>query len=433
MRYPLAAAALAVVFASPLALAQEDDYERRAREVLSRVPLIDGHNDVPWGYRSRVHNHLGQIDFSSSTEHIDEPMHTDIPRLRDGMVGGQFWSVYIPASEMGSEPGDTRDLLEQIDVVHRLVSLYPDDLQLALTADEVEAAFYDGKVASLIGIEGGHAIEKSLAVLRMSYELGARYMTITHSLNIEWADSATDEAVLGGLSPFGEEVIREMNRMGMLVDLSHVSPETMHDVLDIAEAPVIYSHSSARALCNSPRNVPDDVLLRVRDNAGVVMVTFVPSYLSEDLRVWFGARRESNRAFDEEHGEDDEAIASARASWLEANPRPVATLADAADHIEHIIRIAGVDHVGIGGDYDGIGAGPEGLEDVSTYPALFAELLRRGHSESDLEKIAGLNVLRAMRETEKVATRLQSERPASDALFTELDGDETSHTHDETE
>ncbi|MFG0257507.1 MAG: dipeptidase [Phycisphaerales bacterium JB043] len=433
MRVLSALATLSVALTSTGSLAQDVDYERTARDILSRMPIIDGHNDVPWTYRARVQNRLGQIDFSLSTAHFERPMHTDIPRLREGMVGGQFWSVYIPAHEMGSEPGDTRDLLEQIDVVHRLVSLYPDDLQLALTADDVENAIMDGKIASLIGIEGGHAIEKSLAVLRMSYALGARYMTLTHSLNIEWADSATDDRVLGGLSPFGEEVVREMNRMGMLVDLSHVSAETMHDTLDIAEAPVIFSHSSAYALSNSPRNVPDDVLVRVRDNGGVVMVTFVPTYLNEKLRQWSVARRDAYRAIAEEHGDDEDAVNAAREAWMANNPRRNAAIADAADHIEHIIKVAGIDHVGIGGDYDGVSSLPDGLEDVSTYPALFAELLRRGLTGSDLEKISGRNILRVMRETERVAARLQNERPASDALYTELDAELIADTNSESD
>jgi membrane dipeptidase len=398
----------------------EKTFEQQAREILQHVPLIDGHNDVPWSFRERVANHLAQIDLLSSTSAIDKPMHTDIPRLRQGMVGAQFWSVYIPASKLGSKPGDTRDVLEQIDVVHRLVEMYPDDFALALTASDIETIFAQGKIASLIGIEGGHAIERSLAVLRMLYSVGARYMTITHSRNLEWADSATDERNLGGLSEFGREVIHEMNRLGMLVDISHVSPETMHDVLDVTVAPVIFSHSSARALTNTPRNVPDDVLLRVRENNGIVMVTFVPSFVSEDARTWYTLRQEAFEAL-KANSKDESFVETAQKSWLENHPQPVATLADVADHIEHIIKIAGINHVGIGGDFDGIDAGPKGLEDVSTYPDLFAELLRRGYTATDLEKIAGRNLLRVMYQAEEVAAALQKQRPPSDALIEELD------------
>jgi membrane dipeptidase len=424
-------ASLALLGVPALAIAQTDRAAERealrphVMEILAEVPLIDGHNDVPWGYRQRVHNHLDQIDFSASTKDLDEPMHTDIPRMRAGGLGGQFWSVYIPASENGSDPGDTKIVLEQIDFVHRLVDRYPEDLEIALTADDVVRIHKAGKIASMMGMEGGHSIEASLGALRMCYEAGARYMTLTHSTNTEWADSATDEREHGGLTPFGKEVVREMNRMGMLVDLSHVSPETMHDALDVTEAPVIFSHSSARAVCNHPRNVPDDVLKRVRQNDGVVMVTWVPSFVSEDLRLWYLARNEVRDAARQEQPEDDEAVVAIVQEWREANPAPVATLEQVADHIDHIVEVAGIDHVGIGGDLDGVGSLPEGLNGVDTYPALFAELILRGYTDEGIKKIAGLNVLRVMREAEAIAARIQSERPASDVLIEELDDPRT--------
>lgn len=392
-------------------------------EILAETPLIDGHNDVPWQYRRRVHNHLDEIDFASDTTDLDPPMHTDIPRLREGGVGAQFWSVYIPVDDAGGRPGDARVVLEQIDLTHRLIDTY-DDLELALTAEDIERIHAQGRIASLLGMEGGHSIENSLAVLRATYDLGARYMTITHSSNIPWADSATDDRVIGGLSAFGREVIREMNRLGMIIDLSHVSAEVMNDVLDISAAPVIFSHSSARAISKHTRNVPDDVLRRLREADGVVMVTFVPSYVSEDLRLWYEARNELRAELRDTYGDDDERIASEVEAWAASNPQPVATLEQVADHIDHVRRVAGIERVGIGGDFDGIGAGPQGLEDVSTYPALFVELKRRGYSDADLRKIAGENLLRVMKKVERVSRELRRTTAPSDALFVELDGDE---------
>ncbi|MFG0274713.1 MAG: dipeptidase [Phycisphaerales bacterium] len=412
------AAALVVTGAlSPSAFAQDEDpLVERAREILRSAPLIDGHNDTPGQYLWRVENRVSELDLTKSTADLDPFMHTDIPRLRAGGVGAQFWSVYIPASDTGSRPGDVRRVAEQIDVVKRMARAYPEHLALAYTADDIERIARSGRIASLIGMEGGQSIEASLGALRQLYDLGARYMTLTHSLNTEWADSATDDREFGGLTEFGEEVVREMNRLGMLVDLSHVSPETMHDALDVAEAPVIFSHSSARAVCDHPRNVPDDVLTRVRETQGLVMVTFVPVFVSEELRVWYEAyqaERERLREAGLEGDAFDREVAAHRA----ANPAPEATLVDVADHIDHIRDIAGIECIGIGGDYDGVGSLPAGLEDVSTYPALFAELLRRGYTEEELRMIAGGNALRVMREAEDVARRLQRERGPSEMLY----------------
>ncbi len=353
------------------------DFMARARELHAEVPLIDGHNDYPWALRqNNAGRDLAQLDIR-----VPQPgIMTDIPRLREGGVGGQFWSVYVPARMRGQEA--VRATLEQIDSVHRMTATYPDTFELALTAADVERVFAAGKIASLIGMEGGHSIDDSLAALRMFHALGARYMTLTHSANLAWADSATDDPEHDGLTAFGEEVVREMNRLGMLVDLSHTSPATMDDALRVSEAPVIFSHSSARGLLDHPRNVPDAVLRRLPENGGIVMVTFVPGYLT---------------AADE------------------------ATVADIADHMDHVRRLAGADHVGIGGDYDGIDAGPAGMEDVSTYPNLTAELLRRGWPDEEVRKALGLNVLRVMREAERVAARLQTERGPSTATIQALD------------
>ena len=389
----------------------------RARALLEEVPLVDGHNDLPWELRSRFSNHLAAIDLTRDQSGLEKPLHTDLVRLERGGVGAQFWSVYVPADIANP----TVAVLEQIDVVHRLAARYPQALEVALTAADVERIHRAGKVASLIGVEGGHAISDSLAVLRQLYAAGARYMTITHSKNTAWADSATDAPKVGGLSPFGVEVVREMNRLGMLVDLSHVSAEAMHDALDAAAAPVVFSHSSVRALDAHPRNVPDDVLRRLPQNGGVVMVTFVPGFLSEAVRAWWAEEDAAEARFKALHSGDPEAAKAALEAWRTANPEPPATLAEVADHVEHARRLAGIDHVGIGSDFDGITTVPVGLEDVADYPVLLAELLRRGWSEGDVKKLAGENALRVLRQAETVAARLQKERPASDALIGELD------------
>ncbi|MEQ8765928.1 MAG: dipeptidase [Planctomycetota bacterium] len=388
--------------------------------LLEEVPLIDGHNDVPWQYRTRVQNHLAQMDLATDLRGLDKPMHTDIPRLRQGGVGGQFWSVYIPVGLGG--PGAVRATLEQIDLTKRLVERYADTFELAMTADDIERIHAAGKIASLMGMEGGHSIESSLAALRQLYAAGARYMTITHSKNTDWADSGTDDPEHDGLTRFGREVIREMNRMGMLVDLSHVSKKTMHDALDVTEAPVIFSHSSARGVTDHPRNVPDEILTRLKETDGVVMVTFVPGYVSDGAKQHRDDREAEQKRLQAELGEGSEELEAAMSRWDDSNPEPKATLADVADHIDHIRRVAGASHVGLGGDYDGITTVPVGLEDVSKYPDLLEELRRRGYSDDELRGIIGKNLLRVLRGVEEVAARLQKERPASDALIDELDG-----------
>ena len=411
-----------VALTSACAPAEEplpEDPVERARALHAKVPLIDGHNDLPWQIRRKANRDVWSIDIAES----QPDLHTDIPRLREGMLGAQFWSVYVPASMQGKEA--VRATMEEIDIVYQMAARYPDTFQLAATADEVEAAFAAGRIASMMGIEGGHSIDSSLGALRMFHRLGVGYMTLTHSRNVPWADSATDTVGADGLTEFGKEVVREMNRLGMLVDLSHVSPATMRDALDVSEAPVIFSHSSSLAMCNHVRNVPDDVLERLIDNNGVVMVTFVPAYISEETRL-HGVKRNEERerlAAMAMPGSTDESVAEGMATWNEANPTPPATLAQVADHIDHIRQVAGIDYIGIGGDYDGISTVPVGLEDVSTYPMLTAELIRRGYSDEDVLKILGRNVLRVMREAEAVAARLQQERHASGARIEVLDGE----------
>ena len=385
----------------------QPDHNQRALALHKTSPLIDGHNDYPWALRENANRDLEKLDIRQAQPSIM----TDIARLRAGGVGGQFWSVYVPAELTGQTA--VTATLEQIDIVHRMMRRYADTFELALTADDVERIFKKGKIASLIGMEGGHSIDSSIAVLRMFYRLGARYMTLTHSRNVPWADSATDTPIAGGLSAFGEEVVREMNWLGMLVDLSHTSPETMTDAISVSRAPVIFSHSSARALNDVPRNVPDAVLRLLPKHGGVVMVTFVPGFLSAQVAAWFEAQGAERRRLEQLHPTDASAVTAAVDAWTAAHPAPRATVADAADHIDHIRTIAGIDHIGLGGDFDGITSVPEGLEDVSKYPALTAELLRRGYSDDDIKKINGLNVLRVMRQAEKVSQALQAERGPS--------------------
>jgi len=388
---------------------------KRVSSVLKETPLIDGHNDLPMEYTNRVKGNLDQMPFTSDLSAIERPTHTDYPRMVKGMIGGQFWSVYIPITAYPGASGDVGRVLKQIDVVHRMITTYPDQLELALTANEIISAHHRGKIASLMGIEGGHSIENSLSNLRMLYRTGARYMTLTHSKGLRWADSATDEERVGGLSPFGKEVVREMNRLGMLVDLSHVSVSAMNDALDVSTAPVIFSHSSAYALTAHKRNIPDEVLLRLQANNGVAMVTFFPSYVSETVRLsWIRLREMVNAQTDD----PKEQTKLYRAQLLTL-PRP--TLADVADHIDHIRNLIGIDHIGLGGDYDGMPPGPIGLEDVSTYPALLTELLRRGYSDADIAKIAGGNILRVMQAVEIVARKEQARRLPSNAQIEELD------------
>lgn len=391
-----------------------ESYREQAERILEEVPLIDGHNDAPWQYEMRFDHKLSRLDFMD-TRGQEPPMHTDILRLREGRVGGQFWSVYVAANQEESEA--VLNTINQIDFVHRMIESYPDHFELALTADDVERIFAGGKIASLIGMEGGHSIGNSLGALRQFYSLGARYLTLTHSRTLDWADASTGESRHDGLSPFGEEVVREMNRLGMIVDLSHVAPATMRDAIHVSEAPVIFSHSSARGVSDHVRNVPDDVLDMVRETGGVVMVTFVPSFVSEELRLHYAAENAERRRLSELYPGQPDEVRSRMAEWNRTNPAPVATLHQVADHIDYIRDRIGVDHIGIGGDFDGIAQVPEGLEDVTTYPDLFAELLRRGYSEQELKKIAGLNVLRVMREVEEVSRRLQRERSPSEAVI----------------
>jgi len=408
--------ALLILLVAVSANAQMD---ARIDRVLREVPLIDGHNDLPYQYQERAKDHLAQIDIRQDQSKLTPPLHTDIPRLRQGRLGGQFWSVYVPTTLKGADA--VRAVIEQIDVVHRLDERYPDTFELARTADDVVRIHRSGKIASLIGVEGGHSIGNSLAVLRQLYALGARYMTITHSDNTDWADSATDNPTHNGLTAFGKLVIAEMNRLGMLVDLSHVAPKTMHDALDVTAAPVIFSHSSARALVDHARNVPDDVLRRLKDNDGVVMVSFVTSFSSEKVRARDAAKDSEEARLKALYRGQPDKVKAGLAQWEAANPAPRATLQDVADHIDHVVQVAGASHVGLGSDFDGITSTPEGLSSVADYPSLFAELIRRGYSDEQLKGVAGLNVLRVMRKVEAVAARLQKEKPAADARIEEVD------------
>jgi len=384
-----------------------------ARALLRHSPLVDGHNDLAWALRDAGRQDLAGTDLAGPVGFT----HTDLPRLAGGGVGAQFWSVYVPVSLAGEAA--VAVTLEQIDFVHRMAGRYPDRLELALTAADVERIFAAGRVASLIGAEGGHSIACSLGALRALYRLGVRYLTLTHNANVPWADSATDEPAAGGLTTFGRQVVAEMQRLGMLVDLSHTAPPTMRDAFDAAEAPVIYSHSSARALCDHPRNVPDEMLARLPGNNGVCMVTFVPAFVSQQCREWHqGLDAEMKR-----RGLDpwDQASRAAREEYARRNPAPRATLAQVADHIEHVREVAGVDHVGIGGDFDGTEDLPDGLADVSCYPALVAELLERGWSAQDCARLAGGNVLRVMREAESTAGAISARRGPSLARIEDTD------------
>lgn len=403
--------------ASLSAQTDRDDYRQQAIEILESVPLFDGHNDVPWQYRNRVGYKFSELDFYDTTQ-LDNPMHTDIPRLREGRVGAQWWSVYVSANI--SEPEAVKQTMEQIDFVYRMVEKYPDHFEMAYTADDVERVFADGKIASLIGMEGGHSINNSLATLRMFYELGARYMTITHGRTLDWADAAGDNPQHDGLTEFGEEVIHEMNRLGMLVDLSHVTPATMKDAIRVTEAPVMFSHSNVRGVNGHHRNVPDDVLQLVPEVDGVVMVTFVESFTSEELRHYYAERSAYQSKMQSLYGGQPDVVSEKMGEWMVENEMPKSTLEQVVDHIDYIRDQIGVDYIGIGGDYDGISSLPLGLEDVSTYPDLFAEMLKRGYSEEDLRKIAGLNMLRVMRGAEEASARLRAEREPSEVLISDF-------------
>jgi len=366
-----------------------------ARELLDRHRLVDGHNDLPFELRQLVGYDLSAYDVGIRQSRT----HTDLVRLTEGGVGAQFWSVYVPADWAGERA--ITATLEQIDVVHRMVARYPDRLALATSADEVRRAWRDGRIASLMGAEGGHQIDCSLGVLRVLFRLGVRYLTLTHNDNVPWADSATDVRAIGGLNDFGRAVVAELNTLGMLVDLSHVSVETMRDALSVTTSPVIFSHSSARAVCDHVRNVPDEILAELPVNGGVCMVTFVPYFVSEDCRA-FDERVTAEMLIREENVRNWHVRSDAIARYAQTHARPVATVAQVADHIEHIREVAGIEHVGIGGDYDGCDALPEGLEDVSRYPTLIAELLDRGWSEADVAALTGENVLRVLADAVRV-------------------------------
>nr|WP_298930483.1 dipeptidase [uncultured Erythrobacter sp.] len=393
-----------------------------ATAALEAAPVFDGHNDVPIQLRSRFDNQINDLDFSDTLSTGDthpqgRTMHTDLARLSEGKVGAQYWSVYVPASL--TEPEAVQMTMEQIDVMKRLIARYPDSLTYAENADQVESAMAQGKVASLLGMEGGHSIGSSLAVLRQMYALGARYMTITHSRNTPWADSATDEPDHGGLNDFGKDVIREMNRIGMLVDLSHVSEDAMMDALDVAKAPVIFSHSGARAINGHARNVPDSVLARLPENGGVVMVVGLPGFLNDERRQWYAEREAEVARQKSLFGGQPDVWETAILAWDEANPEPQTLITHMADHIDHIKAVAGVEYIGIGADYDGMPTGPVGMEDVSGYPALFIELARRGYSQVELELISSRNAVRVLREAEQYASRVSDQPPIETILETE--------------
>jgi len=401
---------LSLLLVTQLAAQTEDAALKHARQLLKSTPLIDGHNDLPWTIRS---NSQAPFDVEAYDLRQRTPTDTDLERLKQGQVGAQFWSVYIPGEI--KEQGYAKVQLEQIDIARRMIARYPEALAPAYTAADIEAAFKQGRIASLLGMEGGHAIENSLGALRVFYALGVRYMTLTHNVTLDWADAALDQPKHNGLTAFGKEVVHEMNRLGMLIDLSHVTPKVMSDALNLSAAPVIFSHSSARALTDHPRNVPDSILTRLPKNGGVVMVTFIPAFVSREIAEWERPLRARLAAItsSEEH-------VRIRQQYAAEHPMPKATLRQVADHIEYVRKVAGINHVAIGSDFWG-GEMPVGLEDVSKFPHLFAELIRRGWSDVDLKKLAGENILRVLREAEKTAQRLQKARPASTATIEQLD------------
>ncbi|MGW4224610.1 dipeptidase [Streptomyces bauhiniae] len=386
-----------------------------ARALLREFPVVDGHNDLPWALREQVAYDLGARDIAGDQ---GAHLHTDLPRLREGGVGAQYWSVYVRSDLPDAVPAT----LEQIDCVTRLIERYPAELAPALTAADMEAARASGRIASLMGAEGGHSIANSLGTLRGLYALGVRYMTLTHNDNVDWADSATDEPKAGGLTAFGREVVREMNRLGMLVDLSHVAATTMRDALDATSAPVIFSHSSSRAVCDHPRNIPDDVLERLPANGGMAMVTFVPKFVLQAAVDWTAAADDNMRAHGLHHLDTTEEGMKVHREFEERHPRPVATVSTVADHLDHMREVAGIDHLGIGGDYDGTAFTPDGLNDVSGYPNLIAELLERGWSKPDLAKLTWQNAVRVLGAAEDVAREQRAARPASHATIESLDG-----------
>jgi membrane dipeptidase len=386
-------------------------FRDEARDLLASHPVVDGHNDLPWALRENAGYDLDRLDVGADQT---GRLHTDIPRLRAGGVGAQFWSVYVRSDMAGDDAVSAT--LEQIDCVDRLLARHPADLAPALTADDMEAARASGHIASLKGAEGGHSINNSMATLRALYALGVRYMTLTHNDNVPWADSATDAPGVGGLSAFGREVVREMNRLGMLVDLSHVADTTMRDALATSEAPVIFSHSSSRTVCDHPRNIPDDVLSLLPANGGVAMVTFVPKFVLPAAVEWTRRADENMRAHGFHHLDTTPEAMRVHAAFEAADPRPVATAATVADHLDHMREVAGIAHLGIGGDYDGTAFTPAGLDDVSGYPNLIAELLARGWSHADLAKLTWGNALRVLRDAESVSRALSTRAPSTATL-----------------
>jgi membrane dipeptidase len=412
---------------APSSKGATDPYLARALRVLQTAPVIDGHNDLPWRIREdTVHPmDVEAYDLRKRTAGM-----TDLARLKQGHVGGQFWSIYIPGErtdgayakkgDVASLPGYARVQMEQIDIARRVIAKYP-EFQWALTADAIRSNFKKGTVASLLGLEGGHAIENSLSLLRLYYDMGARYMTLTHNVTLDWADAALDSAKHRGLTPFGREVVREMNRLGMLVDLSHVSPGTMSSALDVTEAPVIFSHSASRELVNHPRNVPDSILKRLPKNGGVVMVPFVTAFVSRAVKADDDSLVAQTQAAAKRHPNDSAAARAEVASWRGSHPRPKASISEVADHIQHVRSVAGIDHVGLGSDFDGIDENVVGLEDVSTFPALLAELARRGWTDAELAKLTSGNILRVLKEAEAVSARLKKTKKPSQATIEELD------------
>ena len=391
------------------------DTHDRIRALLAEHPVVDGHNDLPWEARERVAYDWSRLDIAVP----GQPTHTDIPRLRAGGVGAQFWSVFVPADLQGDAA--VAATLEQVDAVHAMTRRYAGDLTLATSVADVERARSQGRIASLMGAEGGHSIDCSMGTLRMLFALGVRYLTLTHNDNVPWADSATDEPVLGGLSPFGREVVREMNRLGMLVDLSHTSADTMRDALDTTSAPVVFSHSSARAVCDHPRNVPDDVLGALAANGGLCMVTFVPAFVSPAVRQW-GLDATDAAVLAGVDVTDDDAFERFAVEHRRSHPKPTATVDDVVAHCEHVREVAGIEHVGLGGDYDGVDVLPDGLEDVSGYPRLLAALADRGWSDDDLARLAGGNALRVLGAAEERAGELAGTPEPSLARIEDLDG-----------
>ena len=409
----LAAVALTALAGPTLAQTVDAAGEARVQRILRTTPVIDGHNDLPWALREGFGNdpHAVALETNLAASTV---LHTDIPRLRAGGVGGQFWSVYVPADLSPTEAA--RETFEQIDTVKRIVAAHPDVFELATTAADIERIQRRGRIASLIGMEGGYSIDDSLGLLREFFDSGARYITLTHSRTTTWADSATDAPKWGGLSPFGEDVVREMNRLGMMVDLSHVSEDTMMDAMRVSDAPVIFSHSSARAVTGHARNVPDSVLRLLPADGGVVMVTFVPGFVSETVRTWNSDRSAEAARLGSLNPGAPAAVTAGLTAWTTAHPIPHATIADVVAHIQHVRDVAGIDHVGLGGDFDGVGALPDGITGVDAYPRILAALMVNGWSEADIRKLAGDNMLRVMRAVEAVAAGRRGERPSLAAL-----------------